>query len=117
MFKSWEKIVSKHNELEKMMIEKNKLSNNRITEWNTKMAPLLRKEDALREKLLTCTTRERENLENEIDTIVDEIKMLDETLNKILKKEDEVTDRIYKYMKEHLTEKELTKAKKHGWQV
>lgn len=117
MFKSWEKIVSEHNELEKMMAERNELSNNRLVKWNTKIAPLLRKEKTLREKLLTCTTREREELENEIDTIVDEVKMLNKTFDEILKEQDEVTNRIYKYMKEHLTEKELKKAKNHGWEV
>ena len=53
MFKTWEKIVAEHEELGKMMTEKHELLNNRVREWNNKIAPLTREEKALREKLLT----------------------------------------------------------------
>ena len=38
-------------------------------------------------------------------------------LDSIAKKEIETENRIYKYMRENLTEKELRKAKKHGWEI
>ena len=117
MFKTWEKIVAEHEELGKMMTEKHELLNNRVREWNSKRAPLMREEEALREKLLTCTERERKGLETKIDAIVDELKPLNEKLDSIIKKEREIENRIYKYMRENLTEKELKKARKHGWEI
>ena len=117
MFKTWEKIVAEHEELEKMMTEKHELVNNRVREWNSKRVPLMIEEKALREKLLTCTERERKGLETKIDAIVDELKPLNEMLDSIAKKEIEIESRIYKYMRENLTEKELRKARKHGWEI
>ena len=117
MFKTWKKIVAEHKELEKMMTEKHELVNNRVIEWNSKRTPLMREEKALREKLLTCTERERKGLETKIDAIVDELKPLNEMLDSIAKKEIETENRIYKYMRENLTEKELRKARKHGWEI
>lgn len=117
MFKTWEKIVAEHEELVKMMIEKDELLNNRVREWNSKRAPLMREEQVLREKLLTCTERERKGLETKIDAIVDELKPINEMLDSIIKKEKETENRIYKYMRENLTEKELKKARKHGWEI
>ena len=42
---------------------------------------------------------------------------LNEMLDSIAKKEIEVENRIYKYMRENLTEKELKKARKYGWEI
>ena len=117
MFKTWKKIVAEHEELGKMMTEKYELLDNRVREWNSKIAPLTREEKALREKLLTCTERERKDLETKIDAIVDELKPLNEMHDSIAKKEIETESRIYKYMRENLTEKELKKARKHGWEI
>lgn len=118
MFKTWEKIVAEHKELNEMMIKKHELANTHVKEWNSKRAPLMRKEKELREKLLTCTERERKTLEAEIDKIVDDLIPLNEMLDLIGKKEAEMDCFIKEYMKENFTKKELKKAKKYGyWEV
>ena len=61
------------------------------------------------------TEKERKDLETKIDALVDELKPLNEMLDSIVKKEIETENRIYKYMRENLTEKELKKARTHGW--
>lgn len=117
LFKSWEKIVAEHKNLEEMMIELDKYIYNHITEWNSKKAPLLGEEKRLRDELVRSTERERKEIEAKIDKIVDEQKLVDEILDKIEDKEQETRNKIYIYMKENFTEKELKKARTHGWGV
>lgn len=115
MFKTWEKIVAEHKELEEKMKEYNEIQNHRLAEHNSKRAPRMRKETALRNQLLTCTERERKELEAKIDTIVDELKLINKELHVLAIKECRLMEEIREYIKENLTEREQKKAKKSGW--
>lgn len=115
LFKSWDKIVEEHEELDNLIKKHWSLSCVHVKAHNSKMTPLKNEEMKLRKALLQSTERERKDIEARIDSLVDEMKPLEKILNEIHLEEEETKEAIFKYIRKELTPKEQKKARQHGW--
>lgn len=116
-FKSWDRIVKENKELTAMIKERHNLIIDSCDWYNENISPLRKTENNLREKLVRSTEKEKREIEKEIDNLVETIKPLEKKHEEMEKELDELTNKIEKYMKDNLTEKELKKAKDNGWNV
>lgn len=117
IFKSWHRIVLEHKILADMIKELNQIQNCHCAEWNSKKAPLLREENKLRDSLSRSTEKEKIEIEKRIEEIQTLLKPLEDILNQIENQIREKEKNIRQYMIANLTEKELKKAKQHGWEI
>lgn len=110
--KNWNKVLEKHLVIKEKIIERNKFLNTYIKEWNENVAPLIRQERSLREKLPTSTTKERIDLEAKINELINVIEN---------SRQDEIENQMYNeiitMMNKEFTKKEIKIARAVGFEV
>lgn len=115
-FETWDSYIEReHAELNELFKKRLENDDKRGWFWNKNMAPLVRKESFLREKLLKCTARERLEIETKIDELVDKQNELKGTYDGMKAEVMKVNEEIKEYIDNYAPQKLVKYANEHHW--
>lgn len=115
-FETWDSYIEReHEELNELFKKRSKSGDASMNFWNTEIAPLVRKEKALREKLLKCTARERLGIETKIDELVDRRNELEKKHKSMVNETMKINEEINEYINNYAPQKLVKHAKENGW--